>query len=127
MSGLELLTAVRENISLTVIVFNDGYLGRIRLEQLAATGRTNCIKLQNPNFEAFALAVGADYVLVEGDPDSILRKCFAQTGITIVELRLGDGPSVHTARVRGIARNAVRKTFGTKLAKRLKDLMPRSS
>ena len=35
-SGLELLTAVHANLSLTVIVFNDGQLGRIRLEQLAA-------------------------------------------------------------------------------------------
>ncbi|HWH51405.1 MAG TPA: thiamine pyrophosphate-binding protein, partial [Gemmatimonadaceae bacterium] len=38
MSGLELLTAVRERIGMSVIVFNDGQLGQIRLQQLSNYG-----------------------------------------------------------------------------------------
>src|SRR6185437_11466016 len=39
MSGLELAVAVREKLSLTVVVFNDGYLNQIRMQQLQDCGR----------------------------------------------------------------------------------------
>jgi acetolactate synthase-1/2/3 large subunit len=125
LSGLELLTAVRENISLTVVVFNDGYLGRIRMEQLAANGRTNSVGLQNPDFEAFALAVGAAYQLVEGNPESMLRECVGRTGVTLVELRLGDSASTHAIRARGLGRNLARKVLTEEMIKKLKRLIPR--
>jgi hypothetical protein len=125
MTGLELLTAVRENIPLTVIVFNDGYLGRIRLEQLATYGRTSSVRLQNPDFEAFALAVGARYALVEGEPEALLRECVERPGVTLVELRLGDGTRRHAVRARGIVRNVARMTIGLEVAKTLKRLLSR--
>jgi acetolactate synthase I/II/III large subunit len=125
LSGLELLTAVRENIPLTVVVFNDGYLGRIRLEQLSAYGRTNSVGLQNLDFEAFALAVGAAYELVEGNPESMLRECAGRPGVTLVELRLGDSARTHAVRVRGLGRNVARKVLGEAMAKKLKRLLRR--
>jgi thiamine pyrophosphate-dependent acetolactate synthase large subunit-like protein len=125
LSGLELLTAVRENISLTVVVFNDGYLGRIRMEQLGAHGRTNSVGLQNPDFEAFALAVGAAYRLVEGNPESMLRECIERPGVTLVELRLGDSARTHAVRAWGLGRKVVRKVFGEEMVKKLKRLLAR--
>jgi len=125
LSGLELLTAMRENISLTVVVFNDGYLGRIRLEQLAAHGRTNSVRLQNPDFEAFALAVGAAYRLVEGNPESMLRECIERPGVTLVELRLGDSARTHAIRARGLGRNVARKVFGEEMVKKLMQILRR--
>jgi len=125
LSGLELLTAVRENISLTVVVFNDGYLGRIRMEQLAAHGSTNSIGLQNPDFEAFAMAVGAAYRLVAGNPESMLRECIERPGVTLVELRLGDSARTHAIRARGLGRNVARKVFGEEMVKKLKRLLRR--
>jgi thiamine pyrophosphate-dependent acetolactate synthase large subunit-like protein len=127
MSGLELLTAVRENVSLTVIVFNDGQLGRIRLEQLAAHGRTNSVELLNPDFEAFALAVGAGYALADGDPELMLRECVERRGVTLVELRLGDSAKIHALRARGLLRGATRKALSPGLVKRLKRLLSRRS
>src|SRR5262249_59494461 len=88
-SGLELLTAVRENVSLTVIVFNDGQLGRIRLEQLIAHGKTSSVALWNPDFEGFARAVGASYALVEDNPEAMLRESGERRGVTFVGLRVG--------------------------------------
>jgi acetolactate synthase I/II/III large subunit len=120
MSGMELLTAVRENLRLTVIVFNDGQLGRIRLSQLAAYGRTNSVEVSNPDFEAFALAVGASYALVDGDPESTLRASVEGRGVTLVELRLGDGAKLRTLRARGLARAAVRKALPPGLLKRFR-------
>lgn len=125
MTGLELLTAVRENIPLTVIVFNDGYLGRIRLEQLATYGRTSSVELQNPDFEAFALAVGARYALVEGEPETLIRECVERPGVTLVELRLGEGIRGHAVRARGILHNVVKRKIGPEVVKKLKRLLSR--
>jgi len=123
MSGFELLTAVRENVPLTVIVFNDGQLGRIRLEQMAAHGRTNSVELRNPDFEAFAMAVGASYTLVGDDPESMLRECIERRGVTLVELRLGDRTSIHAFRASGFVRGTTRKALGPDMVRRLKRLL----
>jgi acetolactate synthase-1/2/3 large subunit len=123
MSGLELLTAVREKMSLTVIVVNDGQLGRIRLEQLAVHGRTNCVELLNPDFEAFALAVGASYSLVDGNPETMLRDCVERPGVKLVELRLGDNANIFALRARGFVRSMTRKTRVSGMIKLLKRLL----
>jgi acetolactate synthase-1/2/3 large subunit len=120
MSGLELLTAVREDVSLTVIVFNDGQLGRIRLSQLAASGRTNSVALSNPDFAAFASAVGASYALVGADAERTLRASIERPGVTLIELRLSDGAGVHALRARGLARGAARKMLAPGILRRLK-------
>jgi acetolactate synthase-1/2/3 large subunit len=120
MSGLELLTAVREDISLTVIVFNDGQLGRIRLSQLAASGRTNSVELSNPDFEAFASAVGASYACLNADAERILRASVERPGVKLLELRLGDSAGVHALRARGLARGAARKMLSPGILRRLK-------
>ena len=52
MSGLELATAVREQIDLTVIVFNDGYLNQIRMQQLGDAGRDHGVTLPVIDFQA---------------------------------------------------------------------------
>ena len=123
-SGFELLTAVRENISLTVIVFNNGQLGRIRLEQLAAHGKTSSVALWNPDFEGFARAVGASYALVEDNPESMLRECIVRRGVTLVELRLGDSAAIHTLRAHGLLRGAARRTLGPGMMDKLKRFLP---
>ena len=62
MNGLELAIAVRERIALTVIVFNDGYLNQIRMQQLQHSGRDYGVTLPLLDFKALAAAVGARYV-----------------------------------------------------------------
>ena len=52
--GLELLTAVRERVPLTVIVLVDGYLGLIRVSQRARTGREAGVDISVPDLELFA-------------------------------------------------------------------------
>ena len=63
MSGLELATAVRERIPLTVVVFNDRAYRLIRNPQLAAYGESHGTDIEGPELEALAAATGADYRL----------------------------------------------------------------
>ncbi len=109
MSGLELLTAVREGLSLTVLVFNDGQLNRIRLQQLSQYGHPVAVELRNPDFEAFAAAVGARYARVEGDAEAILREAVGCEGVTLVEVALEDARTLVIERAKGMARGALRR------------------
>lgn len=105
LSGLELLTAVRERIALTVIVFVDGAYGMIRTQQLAASGHAFGTEFSGPDFAALAEAVGAAHVRLEGEPEAILRAAIASQRVTIVEVGVGDTFPMHWMRVKGAARH----------------------
>jgi acetolactate synthase-1/2/3 large subunit len=113
MSGLELLTAVRERLPLTVVVFNDGHLNLIRLSQLALSGCTEGTDLVNPDFEAFAEAVGARFALVDGDPEGVLRAAVGSDGVSLVEVRMGDSPRIRRMRTKGRLRAAATRVVGS--------------
>jgi acetolactate synthase-1/2/3 large subunit len=99
MTGLELLSAVREELSMVVVVFVDGALGQIRMQQLANYGATHGVRVENPNLELFAAAVGAHYERV-GDTglDALLKNAVERSGVTLVEVPVGD-----TLKIRGHA------------------------
>lgn len=126
MSGLELLTAVRERAPVAVVVFNDGQLNRIRLQQLAQFGRSTGCEVLNPDFQAFADAVGARYALCEGDVEGILRAAVAGPQPALVEVRIGDSPSIRSERVKGLARDTARRALGRGAFARLKRLLRRT-
>ncbi len=111
-SGMELLTAVRERIPLTVIVFNDGRLNQVRFQQLAAYGRSENVNLLNPNFGALAEAMGVRYARIDGDAEDVLRSAISGKHVTLVEVVVGDSPAIHLMRAKGLARDAVRRTLG---------------
>ncbi len=120
MSGLEVLTAVRERLSIPVVVFNDGRLNRIRLQQLATHGRTESVDVLNPDFAAFADAVGAGYERVDGDAEGTLRRALGAGRPTIVEVLLDDSGAIHASRATGLARSAARRALGGRLAEWLR-------
>ncbi len=110
--GLELLTAVREGLDLTVIVFNDGYFGLIRDQQTDAHGTSHGTRLHNPDFSRFAQAVGARYLRLRGPLEPALRSALDSRGIVVAEVvvadsirsRLGRFRSAIAARARRLAR-----------------------
>jgi acetolactate synthase-1/2/3 large subunit len=108
MSGLELATAVRERIPLTVIVFVDESLGLIRLQQYREFGHEFGTRLERLDLSAFARAVGAAYVPLTGNAGPVLRDAVMSDGVTIVEVALGDSASLLKLRTAAAAREAVR-------------------
>lgn len=121
MAGMETLTAVRERLPLTIVVFNDGQLNLIRLQQLEAYGRGSAVGLANPDFEVFAEAIGARYVSFERDGRDALAESIRSPHVTIVEVRLRDSAAIHSARLKGNAR----RLLGGKTLRRLKRLLLR--
>jgi acetolactate synthase-1/2/3 large subunit len=113
LSGMEILTAVREGIHLLVIVFNDGNLGLIRLGQLSSSGHSFATRLRNPDFAAFAGAVGARYQRLEGDPEAILRSCLRTPGLTMLEVGLKDSLGIGKLLMMGRLRDGVKRLVGS--------------
>lgn len=107
MSGLELLTAVREGLALTVIVFVDGAYGLIRNQQIAATGHAFGTEFSGPDIEALAAAIGARHVRLRQDADTVLTDAIAGGGVTLVEVAVGDSLPMHWMRAKGRVKRAL--------------------
>jgi acetolactate synthase-1/2/3 large subunit len=109
MSGLELLTVLREKVPLAVIVFNDGQLNRIRLQQLAQFGFSESCDVQNPDFATFAEAIGVRYARCDSDIEGVLRAAVRDARPTLIEVFVGDSPGIHLSRAKGLVRGAARR------------------
>ena len=118
--GMEMLTAVREKIQLTVLVFNDGKLGLIRLSQISSYGHSFATDLKNPDFSMFAKAVGAHYFRMAGDPREILRRCLETPGVTLLEVYLEDSPDFFKMRTKALIKKSVRNLVGPTVIQQLK-------
>ncbi|MSP83084.1 MAG: sulfoacetaldehyde acetyltransferase [Alphaproteobacteria bacterium] len=97
MSLQETLTAVREDIPVTAVVFNNGQWGAEKKNQIDFyADRFIGSNLTNPSFAAIARAMGADGVTVD-KPDQVgdaLRQATASNRPTVIEImvtqELGD-------------------------------------
>ena len=71
------------------------------------------VGLQNRNFKAFALAVGARTNL-SGGLKSTLREYVERPGFRLLSRGLGEKARTHAIRARAIGRNVARKVLGRK-------------
>jgi acetolactate synthase-1/2/3 large subunit len=125
MTGLEMLTAVKERVPLVVVVFNDGQLNLIRLQQIHEYGREHAVRVQPIDYERFAEAAGLTYRLIDGDPVLALRDALHADGPALVEVRLGDTAAVTGARVKSLVREGARGILGRAVVTWLKRLLKR--
>ncbi|HRW06607.1 MAG TPA: thiamine pyrophosphate-binding protein [Caldilineaceae bacterium] len=87
MSGLELLSAVREEVNLGVILINDGYYGILKQLQEERYGTTSSVALHNPDF--WTLAAGCDVALQadRGDLAATLAAFVHGQGVRLLEVK----------------------------------------
>jgi acetolactate synthase-1/2/3 large subunit len=104
MSGLELLTAVREGIDLAVIVFVDGAYGAIRDQQILNHGYATGTEFAGPDCAALAEAIGARHVRLRMDAEATLKSAIESPGVTLVEVALGDTLPMHWTRAKAVAK-----------------------
>ncbi|MGD8922528.1 MAG: thiamine pyrophosphate-binding protein [Candidatus Zixiibacteriota bacterium] len=125
MSGLELMTACKEQLNLTVIIFNDGHFGLIRNQQLNDYGQAFGTQLTGLDLESFADSVGAHYVRVESSIADAITLALSRPGVCIVELPLQDSPALKRRRVKSLLRERAVKVMGPSLVGRLKKFLKR--
>jgi acetolactate synthase I/II/III large subunit len=90
MNGQELATAVQHNVSVLVIVVDNGAYGTIRMHQEREyPGRVSGTGLRNPDFAALARAYGAWAETVERTADfaPALARALAEPGVKLLHLR----------------------------------------
>jgi acetolactate synthase-1/2/3 large subunit len=132
MTGLELLTAKRNNLGIVIFVFHDGELSQISQGQEIPYNRKTSTQLGEFKIEGIAKSVGADYFVIENDSqineiiNSALKKAAAnkivlvdvnidykkRTRFTkgVVKTVLGNFP--FNDKLRFIARSIKRKVLG---------------
>jgi acetolactate synthase-1/2/3 large subunit len=92
----ELAVAVRHELPLVTILFNDGAYGNVRRTQKELFGnRVIATDLTNPDFVKLAESFGA-MGLSATSPETLrsaLKEAFAQHGPTVIEVRCGEMPS----------------------------------
>ncbi len=107
-TGNELATAMRHNIPLTAIVFNDGSFGNVRrIQQEQFGNRLIGSDLTNPDFVKYAQSFGAVAERAR-DPNqlrSALRRALIRREPSLIEVPIGPLPSpwefIHMPRIRG--------------------------
>jgi len=123
MTAMELATAVRENIPLTVIVFADGHFGMIRLLQFENCGEEYAVTLHNPDFAHFARAWGVTFVRWDELADAATFEPSSDSPVTLLEVPLQDSPTIRKVHLSGKIRGAARNLLGPRVTARLKKLL----
>ena len=67
MTGLETVTAVKDELGVAWFVFNDGELSQIAQAQEIPYQRKTCTTVGTLNYEAFAAATGCEFVAIDND------------------------------------------------------------
>lgn len=121
-SATDLLCAVRERVPVVVVVFNDGFLNLIRLQQLRDHGRPSATELRNPDLGVLAEALEASYhrLSEDEDPEDTFRAALAEEGPSLIDVPLRDSSGIRRAERRGKARHLVRRTLGRRTIERIR-------
>jgi len=105
MSGMELMTAVREGINLIVIVFNDGKLGQIRLQQLSHFGRESAVNLGRIDYCMFAKSLDLNYIKYEQNIGGVINQLKDKQKVSLIEVKLADSLKTDVMRTKGLVRS----------------------
>lgn len=122
MVGGELATASREKVSLPILVFRDGYLGQIRMQQLENYGHESATALQDFDLEAYTRSLGAEYVLAGANLAAQMQLARGYSGPTIIEVRLADSRSLGTMTRRVRRKNALKSAVSPGIVSLLRRL-----
>ncbi|MFP3946334.1 MAG: thiamine pyrophosphate-dependent enzyme [Archaeoglobaceae archaeon] len=81
-------TAVRENLPVKVVLFNDGKLKNIKKEQLAESYPAFGIEFPNPDFAQYAVSCGGEGYRVSEPQDlnDVLEKAFKSDKASLIEV-----------------------------------------
>lgn len=108
MSAMEMLAAIREELSIKIILFNDGHLGLIRMQQLGSYGHGHAVDLPVLDYEKLAQALSIPYFRLAGDGHELLTRFLDQSEAALLEIRLKDSLGMSKMRYKTVLRNALK-------------------
>ena len=124
-SGLELATAVHNQVPLVLLVLVDRYFGLIRRHQLKRTGHESGVELPAIDVALVAAAVGATHRRLDsGNLDTIFADALASGGVTVIEVPVEDA-GLGRERAVGLAVAATRSVVGVGAADKMVGIVRR--
>jgi len=106
--GMELSTAVREKINMTVFLFNDNSMGLIRVHQLRKTGHDHAVKTGTIDYNQFSASLGIQYFRLDHNIPYVLEKSMSYRGVSLIEVGLSDTRDFQKASAKGVLRNILK-------------------
>jgi len=87
-SSMELETAVRHKLNLTVFVFRDGGYNMVAFQQQLRFGRTSGVQFGNPDLVRYAESLGAVGMRVDSPKDlrQVMDKALNTPGVVVVDM-----------------------------------------
>jgi len=115
MCAQELLTAVREQLPIRIIIIDDGYFGLIRNQQLGSGDFAHGIDLPAFDYGQFAESVGARFYDATDGLATVLANCSDDTGPVLIRQPVTDSPEQHRDFTRRAMRGRVRRVLGPRV------------
>lgn len=119
MSGMEMITAVREGVRLLIVLCNDHGFGLIRRQQVQAEGVAFAVDFASPDACALAVALGAEADTYHGSAET-LRTALDSRGVFLLELLLQDHPDQRRRGRKQQMKATVRRVIGESTITRLR-------
>ncbi|MDF1587830.1 MAG: acetolactate synthase large subunit [Gammaproteobacteria bacterium] len=87
MNSQEIETAMRLNIAIVILIWNDASYGLIEWKQQNQFGRTSNVKFTNPDFVQYAQSFGAEGIRIESTEQLMptLKKALQSETVTIID------------------------------------------
>lgn len=120
-SAMELVTAVRDRIPLLLIVFVDGQLNQIRLQQLRDHGHAHAVSLGHVDYGSFAKALGVRHVVYGHHDDGALRAALRDPPPVLLEVPVDDSWSIRATGLERRLKSGLRDLVGPDLTNWIKE------
>jgi len=108
LSGMELFTAVRERINITVFLMNDRHLGLIRLQQLNKLGHSHAVRTSEINYSKFCESCGIQYFQLNDNLHQVVNKSLNNDGVSLIEVILRDSIDLKKSTAKGLLKNILK-------------------
>jgi acetolactate synthase-1/2/3 large subunit len=107
LSGLELITSVREELPVKVIVFNDGYLNLIRLKQLYEFGESHLVRTGRLDLDNLAAAMGIPYFRLDNNLEAVLDRFLDTPGSALLDVAVRDSFDIRKMQFKSRIKNLI--------------------
>jgi acetolactate synthase-1/2/3 large subunit len=116
-TAMELTVAVREKLDLAVMLFSDGQLGSIRLQQFSAFGVDQSVSIGHADYAALAESLGVAYLRLDAPAETQIKKFFETSGVRLLEVRLEDSGKMKKMQQRALLREKISNSPVASVAK----------
>ena len=113
MSGFEIMTGVREDVDLVIVLFNDGSFGFIKEIQEDNFGATCGVDLVPPNFSELVKSFNIHYQAPNEGIKETLKDCIQRRGLSLLEIKVHRKEKSVMSKIKRRCKSKLKKSIGS--------------